>query len=90
VGPASALDEALTFARDSDIDGAFLDLNLGGESSFAVADILRARNIPFVFASGDGPRDHGGKFDDVHTVQKPFEISAIASALRHIDAGKTF
>ena len=29
-----------------------IDINLHGEFSFAIADVLRTRNIPFVFVTG--------------------------------------
>jgi hypothetical protein len=34
------------------IDGAVVDVNLGGVLAYAVADTLLGRNIPFVFTSG--------------------------------------
>src|SRR3954465_926104 len=43
VGPASRLDEALVLAKDSELDCAVLDVNLGGQPIFPVADVLRAR-----------------------------------------------
>lgn len=53
-GTAGSLDKALAMARNADIDAAILDVNLKGKDSFAAADILAGRNIPFVFASGYG------------------------------------
>ncbi len=43
VGPAGDLDEALALARDAAIDAAVLDVNLAGQSSDVVADVLAAR-----------------------------------------------
>lgn len=41
-------------AANDAIEGAVLDVNLGrGESSEAIAQILRDRNIPFVLNTGD-------------------------------------
>ena len=51
----SSLQEALSAAGDADIDVAVLDVNLGGELSFPVADLLRARGLPFVFVTGYQP-----------------------------------
>ena len=36
------------------LDGAILDIDLHGQPSFAVADALQARGIPFVFTTGYG------------------------------------
>jgi CheY-like chemotaxis protein len=53
VGPAATLRQALDLiARTDLLDGAVLDINLGGEMSFGLVDALRTRNIPAVFASG--------------------------------------
>ncbi|HEX6959502.1 MAG TPA: response regulator [Ferrovibrio sp.] len=54
LGPFLQLAPALEFARahHQDIDVAILDVNLGGERSFAMADLLFEVGVPFVFASG--------------------------------------
>ena len=54
VGQATRIDEAMELARESDIDFAFLDINVVGTKSFPIADILRQRGIPFAFATGYG------------------------------------
>ena len=54
VGPALKISPALALAQTADIDAAILDVNLGGDSSFPVADILRQRGVPLIFASGYG------------------------------------
>ena len=52
VGPAGWLQRGLELARAETIDGAVLDINLHGEMSFAIAEALRARGVPFVFVTG--------------------------------------
>ena len=37
---------------DMSLDGAIIDVSLRGEESDAVAEALRARSIPFAFATG--------------------------------------
>jgi CheY-like chemotaxis protein len=44
---ASNLAEALALAREDQFDFAVLDINLNGEKSFPVAELLRKRQIPF-------------------------------------------
>ena len=51
VGPALSLAEALALA-DGDFDAAILDVSLGADTSFALADRLMARGVPFAFATG--------------------------------------
>lgn len=49
---ASTLQSATSMAKLVAIEAAVLDINLNGELSFPVADILQSRRIPFVFLSG--------------------------------------
>lgn len=67
------VDEATTCAEQADIDFAILDINLGGVKSFPVAEVLRRRRIPFVFASGYGSDGLAEEFRDEVTLQKPYE-----------------
>lgn len=54
VGPAGRLARGLKLARDEAIaiDGAILDINLHGEMSFPIAEVLSLRGVPFVFVTG--------------------------------------
>ena len=48
-------DRAVAAARAAAIDAALLDVNLGdGQTSYAIADVLAARGIPFAFLTGYG------------------------------------
>lgn len=51
VGHASRIESALELADKADVDFAVLDINLAGAESFPVADVLRGRGIPFIFAT---------------------------------------
>ena len=86
VGPAAELEEAMTLAQSADIDLALLDVNLGGRPIFPVADALKARGVPFAFASGYGEaglsEDHRG----AAVLQKPFREADLAKALRGLVA----
>ena len=81
IGIASRIAEALEFAQEAEIEFAVLDINLAGEQSFAVAEILRQRGIPFVFASGYGS---GGLVDDYRhetILPKPYELQDLKQAI---------
>jgi len=54
VGPAASVEEALSLIENSRnrLDGAVLDINLGDERVYPVAEALRARDVPFVFTTG--------------------------------------
>lgn len=81
VGPASRLEDAMEIARSAEIDCAVLDVNLGGQSIFPLADMLRAKGAPFAFATGYG--DAGLREVDRGSpvLQKPFRESDLARVL---------
>ena len=56
VGSASSVDAALNELRARSVDLVCLDIMLGPELSFAVADALTAQRIPFVFVTACDPR----------------------------------
>ena len=72
VGPAASVGAALRLAGQERLDGAVLDVNLGSETVYLVADALKRLDVPFVFVTGYGP----GGLDASHrghpTIQKPF------------------
>jgi CheY-like chemotaxis protein len=76
------LRRATELAADADVDAAVLDLNLRGELSLPVADILVARGIPFVFVTG---YQRDGIIPDrlrgVRVVQKPCALGELEKAL---------
>jgi hypothetical protein len=53
LGPVPIVDKAIKkIESEPHIDGAVVDVNLGGMLAYPVADLLIARKIPFVFTSG--------------------------------------
>lgn len=52
VGRAKSVVEALSVIETTDIDIAVLDVDLGGEQSFPIADALSAKGVPYTFATG--------------------------------------
>ena len=80
-GSASRLDDALAKARVLSMDVALLDVNLAGEVSYPVAEVLRARRIPFVFATGYGSAGLPPGLQGVPVLSKPFQQDQLAAAL---------
>lgn len=76
------LDEALRLAASEMVDFVVLDVNLDGKRSFPVADILRARGIPFVFATGYGAKALEAEYANVPTLAKPFMIGDLERVLK--------
>jgi len=81
IGPASRVSSALDLLDDEAIDAAVLDVNLGGEAVFPVADRLAAVGVPFVFSTGYGLAG----LDDRHAarpvLQKPYSRDRLGAAL---------
>lgn len=81
VGPAIRVDAAMELARNSDIDFAVLDINVAGKQSFPVADILREREVPFVFASGYGADGLIDGYRDDFVLRKPYDAHELKRAI---------
>ncbi|MDO9223884.1 MAG: response regulator [Caulobacter sp.] len=81
VGPAPTIAEAMPLATSAEIDVAVLDMNLGGAPIFPVADALKARGVPYIFASGYGAGSLGEDHRDTPMLQKPFRQADLERAL---------
>ena len=82
VGVAWTLNDAMEKAKSLEFDVAILDVNLNNSDTGPVAQIVRARGIPFVFATGYGPAGIPKPFhDDVPILGKPFQQSDLESIL---------
>ena len=81
VGPASRLDEALELAGRAELDCAVLDVNLGGQPIFPLADLLREKGAPFAFATGYGDAGLRDVDRGSPVLQKPFREGDLARVL---------
>lgn len=82
VGPASNIDDGEILARDTEnLDAALLDVNVAGRQVFPVAEVLKARGVPFVFSTGYGEGGLPEEWRGQPTLQKPFTEAAIRDAL---------
>jgi CheY-like chemotaxis protein len=85
VGTACNFNRALELAECQDsIDVAILDVNLGGEPVFPVADVLSGRGIPFLFATGAGAGGLPADWQGHCAVQKPMTMATLANALGRV------
>ncbi len=89
VGPAADVDDALALIRDrSHLAGAILDIRLGDMNVFPVADELKRRGVPYVFATALEPDQIPARHADKIVLRKPVEGDAIVVALSQaIDSG---
>ena len=81
VGPVARFDDALELAHKAEFGVAVLDLNLNGTLSYPIADVIRERGIPVIFATGYGADGLLDSFRDCPTLQKPFSQQEFAEAV---------
>ncbi|SDX87578.1 response regulator [Citreimonas salinaria] len=84
VGPAMRLKRAAELAARETLDFALLDINLASETSFPVARLLRARQLPFAFVTGYGVAGLTDEFKDTPTLQKPVDRHHLQRVVRAI------
>ena len=81
VGPVANFVDALELAHKAEFGVAVLDLNLNGTLSYPIAEVIRRRGIPVIFATGYGANGLLDRFSDCPTLQKPFSQQAFAEAV---------
>jgi CheY-like chemotaxis protein len=84
VGPAAWVAQALAIVDAETIDLAVLDVNLNGKKSFAVADALVARGVPFVFSTGYNNDGIPDTYKVYPMLQKPYGTANLSSALESL------
>lgn len=81
VGVGGSVDEALELVATTDFDVAILDVNLGSEAVFPVADAIAARGIAMIFATGSGREALPERFRAATLIDKPYATGAVEAAL---------
>ena len=84
LGPAPSVADALALLADAEggpPDAAILDLNLGGEMAYPVADALRERGVPVMLATGYDVQSIPAAYADVPRCEKPFDVGRCLSEL---------
>ena len=81
IGPCSTTRNALDLLYGESPTIASVDINLGAGPCYEVASTLRARGIPFVFATGYDREAISAQFADVPHVQKPIELRKLVGVL---------
>jgi two-component SAPR family response regulator len=65
-------------------DAAILDVNLGGQLVYPVADRLMDLHIPFVFVTGYGRESIDRRYDSIHVLEKPVERQALEAVFAKV------
>ena len=72
VGPYATLATAIAAARLGNFDIALLDISLGGDSAYPVADELMARGTRFAFMTGHDTKSLPAPYDGIVSLSKPY------------------
>jgi len=83
LGPVSDVARALALVDQAQgaIDVAILDVNLVEEKVYPVADALRERGVPFLFASGYDADEKQPRFATVRHLVKPLVMRSLVATL---------
>lgn len=80
VGPAPSIPTARKLIETVPFDAAVLDVNVRSDRINPIADLLRDRRIPFVFATGYGAGASSAKRGEI-VLEKPYTSDRLLSAL---------
>ena len=89
LGPSRNIASALALIEATPPDAAIIDLSLGAESGYPVAEALAKRKIPFVFATGYGDGGVIPRFAGTRVLVKPFDFAALETAVGEMINGRS-
>ena len=78
---AGEIGEAIRLAQTTYFDLAILDVNVNGKVISPVADLLKANNRPFIFATGYGSSGLPEEYRDRPSLQKPFQVETLGKMI---------
>ncbi|MHC2667033.1 response regulator [Bradyrhizobium diazoefficiens] len=80
---AGDIPEAMRLAEATQFDIAILDVNVNvnGKVISPVADLIKAKGCPFIFATGYGSSGLPEQYRDRPALQKPFQLDALGRTI---------
>jgi two-component SAPR family response regulator len=81
LGPVSTLEAGINAFRDEDPDACIVNINLGPDKVYELADLLIDQDVPFVFASSESRATIPDRFNEVPLHTKPIDMVKAAVAL---------
>lgn len=80
-GPAPDVATAMDLIEQGEVDAAVLDVRLGPEDTFGIADLLARRGVPLIFLTGHGRGNIPGRHGHWLCLAKPCGSTEFLSAL---------
>jgi CheY-like chemotaxis protein len=84
VGPVATVSRGLEAARQTRLDGAVLDINLGDERVWPVAELLEQHGVPFLLTTGYSASEVPPQFSAHLLISKPLTRRALQDGLTSI------
>jgi DNA-binding NtrC family response regulator len=82
IGPVPSVAQAMALiAARPDIELALLDVNLGGELVYPVADALAERGVPFLLLTGYEANAIPSRYESVPRLEKPVRTANVMLAI---------
>jgi len=82
VATAANVSQALAMLDEDEFDFGLLDVNLGSDTSASIAAVMKAKGVPFVFATGYGDgTGFLGDYPAAPVVNKPYGAEHLQKAL---------
>lgn len=82
----AAANEAVDSLGGDGFDVAILDVHLGSESVYPLADRIAALGKPIVFATGSHPDSLPERFGGASVLEKPYAFAAVEAVLKPLKA----
>ena len=86
---AGEINEAIRLVQCTEFDIAILDVNVNGKVITPVAELIKARTRPFIFATGYGSSGLPEQYRDRPALQKPFQLETLARVMDSTLRGAT-
>jgi CheY-like chemotaxis protein len=82
IGPFDRVMAAMVAVNGAAIDGAILDVSIGTDEAYEVAEALSAANIPFIWATAYARNELPAQYRARPCLQKPFNTAELTNTLR--------
>jgi CheY-like chemotaxis protein len=84
VASAPRVGTARDLVGQKNVDCAILDVNVGGETVYSIAELLAQQGVPFMFVTGYSSSTLHSAFQQRPILQKPFRPDDLRDALKSL------